>query len=131
METHGGHGLDNPKITVRLDNTIDTKLCTISLMMTAQTKGDDETSYMYRNYFSTNLSIYKSFFKGKLLVFFYANDLLGTGNMHSRMYSGAMREIVHHDYSISDYSLTIRYRFNVSKSKYKGTGAGMEQKGRI
>lgn len=131
METHGGHGLDNPKFTVRLDNTIDTKLFTISLMMTAQTKGDDETSYMYRNYFSTNLSIYKSFFKGKLLVFFYANDLLGTGNMHSRMYSGAMREIVHHDYSISDYSLTIRYRFNVSKSKYKGTGAGMEQKGRI
>ncbi len=131
METHEGHRLDNPKVTVRLDNTIDTKLCTISLMMIAQTKGDDETSYMYRNYFSTNLSIYKSFFKGKLLVFFYANDLLGTGNMHSRMYSGAMREIVHHDYSISDFSLTIRYRFNVSKSKYKGTGAGLEQKGRI
>lgn len=65
METHGGHGLDNPKITVRFDNTIDTKFCTISLLLTAQTKGDDETSYMYRNYFSSNLSIYKSFLKGK------------------------------------------------------------------
>ena len=64
METHGGHGLDNPKITVRFDNTIDTKFCTISLLLTAQTKGDDETSYMYRNYFSSNLSIYKSFLKG-------------------------------------------------------------------
>ncbi len=131
METHGGHSLDNPKVTVRFDNTIDTKLFTISLMMIAQTKGDDETSYMYRNYFSTNLSVYKSFFKGKLLVFFYANDLLGTGNMHSMMYSGTMREIVHHDYSISGYSLTVRYRFNASKSKYKGSGAGQEQKSRM
>lgn len=131
METHGGHGLDNPKITVRFDNTIDTKFCTISLLLTAQTKGDDETSYMYRNYFSSNLSIYKSFLKGKIVVFFYANDLLGTGNMHSKMYSGSMREIIHHDYSISEYSLTIRYRFNVAKKKYKGTGAGQSQKSRM
>lgn len=131
METHGGHGLDNPKITVRFDNTIDTKFCTISLLLTAQTKGDDETSYMYRNYFSSNLSIYKSFLKGKMVVFFYANDLLGTGNMHSKMYSGSMREIIHHDYSISEYSLTIRYRFNVAKKKYKGTGAGQSQKNRM
>lgn len=131
METHGGHGLDNPKITVRFDNTIDSKFCTISLLLTAQTKGDDETSYMYRNYFSSNLSIYKSFLKGKMVVFFYANDLLGTGNMHSKMYSGSMREIIHHDYSISEYSLTIRYRFNVAKKKYKGTGAGQSQKSRM
>lgn len=131
METHGGHGLDNPKITVRFDNTIDTKFCTISLLLTAQTKGDDETSYMYRNYFNSNLSIYKSFLKGKMVVFFYANDLLGTGNMHSKMYSGSMREIIHHDYSISEYSLTIRYRFNVAKKKYKGTGAGQSQKDRM
>lgn len=131
METHGGHGLDNPKITVRFDNTIDTKFCTISLLLTAQTKGDDETSYMYRNYFSSNLSIYKSFLKGKMVVFFYANDLLGTGNMHSKIYSGSMREIIHHDYSISEYSLTIRYRFNVAKKKYKGTGAGQSQKSRM
>lgn len=131
METHGGRGLDNPKITVRFDNTIDTKFCTISLLLTAQTKGDDETSYMYRNYFSSNLSIYKSFLKGKMVVFFYANDLLGTGNMHSKMYSGSMREIIHHDYSISEYSLTIRYRFNVAKKKYKGTGAGQSQKSRM
>lgn len=131
METHGGHGLDNPKITVRFDNTIDTKFCTISLLLTAQTKGDDETSYMYRNYFSSSLSIYKSFLKGKMVVFFYANDLLGTGNMHSKMYSGSMREIIHHDYSISEYSLTIRYRFNVAKKKYKGTGAGQSQKSRM
>lgn len=131
METHGGHGLDNPKITVRFDNTIDTKFCTISLLLTAQTKGDDETSYMYRNYFSSNLSIYKSFLKGKMVVFFYANDLLGTGNMHSKMYSGSMREIIHHDYSISEYSLTIRYRFNVAKKKYKGTWAGQSQKSRM
>lgn len=131
METHGGHGLDNPKVTVRFDNTIDTKFCTISLLLTAQTKGDDETSYMYRNYFSSNLSIYKSFLKGKMVVFFYANDLLGTGNMHSKMYSGSMREIIHHDYSISEYSLTIRYRFNVAKKKYKGTGAGQSQKSRM
>lgn len=131
METHDGHRLGDPKVTIRFDNTIDTKLCTVSLMLIAQTKGDDETSYMYRDYFGANLSIYKSFLKGKLLVFFYANDLLGIGNMHSRMYSGSMRDIVHHDYSISAYSLTLRYRFNVSKSKYKGTGAGQEQKSRM
>jgi hypothetical protein len=51
--------------------------------------------------------------------------------MHSKMYSGSMREIIHHDYSISEYSLTIRYRFNVAKKKYKGTGAGQSQKDRM
>lgn len=55
-------------------------------------------------------------------MFFYANDLLGTGNMHSKMYSGSMREIIHHDYSISEYSLTIRYRFNVAKRSIKVQG---------
>ncbi len=79
METHDGHQLGNSKVTIRFDNTLDTKLCTVSLMLTAQTRGDDETSYMYRDYFGANLSIYKSFLKGKLLVFFYANDLLGIG----------------------------------------------------
>lgn len=131
METHEGHKLTHPKFTMRFDNTLNTKLCTLSLMLTAQTKGDDETSYMYRNYFSANVSIYKSLLKGKMTVFLNANSLLGMGNMYSRMYSGRMREIIHHDYSISDYSLTLRYRFNMTKSNYKGTGAGLEQKNRM
>ncbi len=131
METHGGHRLNHPKMTVRFDNTLDTKLCSVSLMFTAQTKGDDETSYMYRNYFSANLSMYKSFLKGRIMLFLSATDLLGTGNMYSHMYSGSMRDIVHHDFSTSNYSLTFRYRINVAKSKYKGTGAGQEQKNRM
>lgn len=131
MKTHDGHKLGHPKFTIRFDNTLNTKLCTLSLMLTAQTKGDDETSYMYRNYFSVNLSAYKLFLKGKFMIFLNANNVFGTGNMHSRMYSGSLREIIHHDYSISDYSLTVRYRFNVSKSNYKGTGAGLEQKKRM
>jgi hypothetical protein len=40
-------------------------------------------------------------------------------------------DLIHHDYSISEYSLTIRYRFNVAKKKYKGTGAGQSQKSRM
>lgn len=131
METHGGHKLCHPKFTMRFDNTLNTKLCSLSLMLTAQTRGDDETSYMYRNYFSANMSVYKLFLKGRMMVFLNANNLLGTGNTHSRMYSGRMREIIHHDYSTSDYSLTIRYRLNMKKSNYKGTGAGQEQKNRM
>ena len=86
---------------------------------------------MYKNFATANLSIYKTFLKGKLMVFFYASDFFGMGNTHSRMYSGSMRDIIHRDYAISDYSITIRYKLNMSKSKYKGTGAGQEQKNRM
>ena len=68
METHGGHGLDNPKITVRFDNTIDTKFCTISLLLTVQTKGDDDILKFNADVFEQVVQNHSEFVRGALCL---------------------------------------------------------------
>ena len=114
-----------------MSNTFDTKFLTATLGINVQTTGDDKATYYNKGYFCANLSIYKSMLKRRLTIYFDAYNLLGTGNSSSRQYSGVMREIRYHNFSTTEYALTISYRFNSIKNKYKGSGAGKEQRDRI
>ena len=78
-----------------------------------------------------SLSVSKDFFKCRLNVKLTGNDLFNGGINHFTLYSNRMmfRKIEDND---SRYvSLSLRYRFNVTPSKYKGTGAGNAEKGRL
>lgn len=44
---------------------------------------------------------------------------------------GKMKEMIVDIQSTTKVSLTIRYKFNTTRSKYKGTGAGKSQKNRM
>ena len=44
---------------------------------------------------------------------------------------GKLKETVFDEFSTSKISLTVRYKFNTTRSKYKGTGAGDSQKNRM
>ena len=46
------------------------------------------------------------------------------------MYYGAMREAVYSAPAMRNVNLTVRCKFNVGRSKYKGTGAGAGQNSR-
>lgn len=131
MNTHDNHKLGHLMANIRMTNTFDTKFLTATLGINVQTTGDDKATYNNKGCFSANLSIYKSLFKRRLTIYFDAYNVFGTGNSNSRLYSGVMREIRFHNFSTTEYSLTINYRFNSIKNKYKGSGAGKEQRDRM
>lgn len=131
METHVGRKLDNPVAVFQLSNTFDLKWLTASVITTAQTEGNMGNKHIRQGYFNTDLSFYKSLLKNRLTLTLDVSDLFGTGNQHRTFYSGAQRTTFYDTYSTSSVTFSIRYRFNATNSKYKGTGAGLSQKGRM
>ena len=131
MDVHGHNPLDNPVATFRFNNTVETKLCEISLNMRCNTTGAEENNYMRKPSFRADLSLYKSFLKDKLSLSLYVSDLFKTDKTSVVTYYGTMRESIYEPKAMRDINLTVRYKFNTSRSKYKGTGAGAGQKSRL
>ena len=78
-----------------------------------------------------SLSVSKDFFQHRLNVKLSGNDLFNGGINHVMLYSNRMmfRKMEDNDSRCIQFSL--RYRFNVIPSKYKGTGAGNAEKNRL
>lgn len=131
MDTHESKTLHNPVGVFQLANTLDFKWLTASLVMTAQTEGNMGNKYIRQGYFNADLSLYKSLLKNRLTLTLDISDLFGTGDQYRAFYSGAQRTMLYDARSISSVTLGIRYRFNATSSKYKGTGAGQSQKRRM
>ncbi len=131
LETRDGRYLNKPVAMFRFNNTFDTKWAMFSVMMTYITKGYEEKHYIYKPMFNTNLSIYKGFMKDCLTLQLYVNDVFGTNDSHIIGKYGKLKETIFDEFSTSKISLTVRYKFNTTRSKYKGTGAGDSQKNRM
>ena len=131
MDVHGHNPLDNPFATFRFDNTIVTKWCEMSLNMRCMTTGSDANNYMRKPLFRADLSLYKSLLNDKLTLSLYVSDLFKTGKNSVVTYYGTMRESIYEPKALRNVNLTVRYKFNVTNSKYKGTGAGQGQKSRL
>ena len=131
LETRDGRYLNKPVAMFRFNNTFDTKWAMFSVMMTYITKGYEENHYIYKPMFNTDLSIYKGFLKDCLTLQLYVSDMFGTNDSHIIGKYGKLKETVFDEFSTSKISLTVRYKFNTTRSKYKGTGAGDSQKNRM
>lgn len=131
LETRDGRYLNKPVAMFRFNNTFDTKWAMFSVMMTYITKGYEENHYIYKPMFNTDLSIYKGFLKDCLTFQLYVSDVFGTNDSHIIGKYGKLKETIFDEFSTSKISLTVRYKFNVTRSKYKGTGAGDSQKNRM
>ena len=131
LETRDGCYLNKPVAMFRFNNTFDTKWAMFSVMMTYITKGYEENHYIYKPMFNTDLSIYKGFLKDCLTLQLYVSDVFGTNDSHIIGKYGKLKETVFDEFSTSKISLTVRYKFNTTRSKYKGTGAGDSQKNRM
>ena len=96
---------------------------------TWMSKGYDENIYVSKDMLTMSASLYKSFLKDKLSVQFNANNLLEQ-KQEVTVFSG-MRTMQNIQVYHRQFDLTLRYKFNATKSKYKGTGAGESQKSRM
>ena len=131
MDTHDGKLSNNPMASFRFNNTFNTKLAMFTWMMSYITKGYSRNQYLYKPMFCTNISVYKVCLKNRLSLQLFVYDLFGTNDSHMIAHFGKMKEMVYDGLSTSKVSLTVRYKFNTTRSKYKGTGAGQEQKNRM
>ena len=78
-----------------------------------------------------SLSVSKDFFKRRLNVKLSGNDLLNGGINRFTLYSNRMMFQKMEDNDSRHVSLSLRYRFNVTPSRYRGTGAGNAEKNRL
>jgi hypothetical protein len=78
-----------------------------------------------------SLSVSKDFFQRRLNVKLTGNDLFNGGINHVMLYSNRMMYRKMEDNDSRSIQLSLRYRFNVTPSKYKGTGAGNSEKNRL
>jgi hypothetical protein len=77
------------------------------------------------------LSVSKDFFNGRLNAKLTGNDLFNGGVSRSILYSNRMMFRKTEDNDSRCVQLSLRYRLNVTPSKYKGTGAGNAEKNRL
>ena len=78
-----------------------------------------------------NAKIYKGFLNNALSVTLEAKDLFNSSQRDAMMYNDAVR-IVQRDYSPGrSVMLTLQYRFNTTRDRYRGTGAGISEKSRL
>jgi len=94
--------------------------------------GSNHWGFMYRgSNFAVNARLQKSFLKERLSCTLYANDIFRTSKSKMTTYYA----IGLTDQDVYTYTqcvgLTLSYNFNVSRSKYKGTGAGNEERNRF
>ena len=93
------------------------------------TKGYQKNIYLADDMIDMNASLSKSFLKDKLTLQLQAYNILNPKQV-TTVYSG-IRVLQNTQVMHRQVSLTVRYKFNTTRSKYKGTGAGESQKNRM
>ena len=78
-----------------------------------------------------SLSVSKDFFRRRLNVKLTGNDLFNGGINRFTLYSNRLMISKEEDNDSRCIQLSLRYRLNVTPSKYKGTGAGNSEKNRL
>ncbi len=94
--------------------------------------GSNHWGFMYRgSNFSVNARGQKTFLKGSLSATLYANDIFRTSRSKMTTYY-AIGKTVQDVYTYTQcVGLTLSYNFNAASSKYRGTGAGNDEKNRL
>lgn len=80
---------------------------------------------------SLDINITKYLFNNKLALYFNARDILNTQIRKYTMYGIMSSFTIRQDMDSRCVSVGIQYNFNSSRSKYKGSGAGNTEKGRM
>ena len=124
--------LDQPIPVVQFSNTLVLpKGFMINADYSFQGKGDSRIYHLMRPMNNLNASVRKAFLNNALTVEIFANDILDDNITLMKMYSGAFSLKQWSKISMRTYGITLRYNFNTTQSKYKGTGAGKSQKDRM
>ena len=94
-------------------------------------KGNTMNVYLAKEQHVLDVSISKSFLKDALTLEIKGNDLLYKCWDADLLYNQKMELLQVSKRGTRDLQLTLRYKFNTTRSKYKGTGAGNAELNRL
>ena len=124
--------MSDPMLTASFNNLITLPWgMTFGADFSFQGKGNMENYYFSENRYICNVSLQKSFLKDALTVEMRGNDLFHEQFNEGTMYMNRLWAAAKNFSDSREFVLTLRYKFNMTPSKYKGTGAGAEQKQRF
>ena len=96
-----------------------------------QSKGNTMNVYLAKEQHVLDVSISKSFLKDALTLEIKGNDLLYKCWDADLLYNQRMELLQVSKRGTRELQLTLRYKFNTTRSKYKGTGAGNAELNRL
>lgn len=104
---------------------------TLSVDYRYQSKGNTMNVYLAKEQHVLDVSISKSFLKDALTLEIKGNDLLYKCWDADLLYNQKMELLQVSKRGTRDLQFTLRYKFNTTRSKYKGTGAGNAELNRL
>lgn len=123
---------DTPAFMMQLTNRFDFPHDWHASVMLWWTNKNDWNNTSYTSSRSlVNLRLYKMFFNQALTVYLEGNDIFNGRIERLDAFSGNVRTHTSVDNHGRNFGITVVYRFNQSKSRYKGTGAGGSEKSRL
>ncbi|NCD09691.1 MAG: TonB-dependent receptor [Negativicutes bacterium] len=96
-----------------------------------QGKGSQQNFRLTRNMFMVNAGIVKSFFDDKLSLTLKGHDLFHGQRLGVLTYNDRLDIYQYSEFDTRQLELTLRYKFNSTKNRYKGAGAGDREIGRM
>ena len=123
--------LSKPLLSCSLNNSFAlSETMNAAISLNASTTHADGFLMMKSGY-SVNLQFDKSFANRTWIIYLSANDIFKTAKECWTMYglgAGTTKDCYNYTRNVS---LQVTYNFNAKRSKYKGTGAGNEEKSRL
>lgn len=102
-----------------------------SVEMNYQSKGDMENCSETKNIFYVDAGVTKFFWGDRMSVKLSGTDLFHGMKSGNRMYYNRASSLQINNYDSRKVMLTVRYKFNATRNKYKGSGAGESEKERL
>jgi len=123
--------LNRPLGIFRFDNAIHLpRNIWLNVDLSARTSGNGDNYYI-KPHWQCNVGLYKSFVNDTWSIRLQLNDVFDTWRQGVTLYDaiscGSSKKI----YDTRELSLTIRCNFNSARSRYKGRGAGNNDKNRF
>ena len=132
IPTSGGFiSPEKPIFLIQFNNNIRIQpTLTASANLDITTKGDIENVSLTKAGFNLSLSLTKTFFNDRLSIKVAGHNLLDTQE-HIRLRYG-LRNLYQECHRDSrELEITVKYKFNTTNSKYRGTGAAQAEKDRL
>lgn len=130
--TMGTYSLGKPIFMVNVSNAFSLPLgITAFVDYRFQSKGHYQNVYLFQTQHVVDLGLSKSFLKDALTLEVKGSDLLHRQLDGDLIYNDRLTVGQDNVYGTRRLSLTLRYKFNVARSKYKGKGAGQAEFDRL
>ena len=123
--------MNEPMRIIRFNNAVNLpKDIWLNADLSWRSAGDSENIHLGQSW-QFDLSLYKAFFHDRLSVKLAVNDVFASMRQKITIFSDIHQFYLDKRTDNRSLKLTIRYNFNPARSKYKGTGAGNDVKGRL